>query len=169
MQQSRMPSPAILVSVLALAAALAVPALAETDAATSEVSQKKFKKLKKRVKALEQQSQQPGPQGPPGERGPAGENATNLFGYIRDQGTAGPAVGYGSGVTSVADADPGHGYRVTFNRSVTNCIVHATAGGGDPLGSALFGPGFALIEMYRGGADQVDLIFRSASGSEVNT
>ena len=88
MNQARMPSPAIIVGVLALVAALAGTAVAGPDASTSaSVKKKQFKKLKKRVKALEQQGQQPGPQGPPGEQGlpgTPGQDATKLFAYIRD-------------------------------------------------------------------------------------
>ena len=51
MKQHRMPSPAILVAVLALVAALAGTAVAGQDATRSAVSKKKFKKLKKQTKA----------------------------------------------------------------------------------------------------------------------
>ena len=78
-----------------------------------------------------------GPQGPQGERGPqgpAGQDATKLFAYIRDDGSAVTAsVQYGSGVTAVSDLTPGVSqYQVTFNRSLVNCVVQAANGFGNP-------------------------------------
>jgi hypothetical protein len=71
-----------------------------------------------------------------GEPGPPGENATKLFGYIRDNGPDIPAlVYYGSGVNSVSD-EPGNGtgYVVTFNQSLKGCVVLADPGIGFPEG-----------------------------------
>jgi hypothetical protein len=173
MTQLRMPSPAILVAVLALVAALAGTAVAGQDASTSASVQKQLKKIKKRVKALEQQGQQPGPQG---EQGPPGEDATKLFAYIRDAGSD-PAdtavVHYGSGVTAVIDgnpAEPGgtNNYTVTFNRDLANCVVQAAAGLGEPPGDDFAGTfSFPFITMRGGGL--VDLRFTNAAGSSVDT
>jgi hypothetical protein len=78
-----------------------------------------------------------GVQGPQGVQGVPGQDATRLLAHIRDSG--GPAddafVVYGSGVTSVTEVPATEGqYNVTFAQAVTNCIVHATAGIGDPVG-----------------------------------
>jgi len=60
----------------------------------------------------------PGAPGATGPRGPQGQNATKLFGYIRDGGSADTAtVQYGSGVTGVSDPAGDSGYVVRFNRS----------------------------------------------------
>jgi hypothetical protein len=164
MNQPRMPSPAILVAVLALVAALAGTAVAE-QATTSTVTNKKFKKLKKRVKALEQEGQQPGPQG---DQGQPGEDATNLFAFIRDpeSATQPTTVQYGSGVSAVSDPAGDSTYRVTFNRSVANCVVQAASGFGDPVGrSVTVNSSFPVIFMQEGDANQIDLIFGNAGGA----
>ena len=78
---------------------------------------------------------------PAGERGPQGlpgQDATKLFAYIRDPGLASNAmVEYGSGVTGITDLVGDNAYSVNFNRSVTNCVVLANAGVGDPAGMSL--------------------------------
>lgn len=162
MNRIRQPSPALIVAVLALVAAIAGTALAGTDATTSASVKKQIKNLKKRVTALENQGQVPGPQGPPGEQGEPGQpgqDATNLFAYIRDNGAADTAiVQYGSGVTAVSDSPATAGsYTVTFNRSVQNCVAQANAGIGDPAGAgATFSSAsFASVELNIGGADQL--------------
>jgi hypothetical protein len=155
----RQPSPALIVAVLALVAAIGGTALAGTDATTSASVKKQIKNLKKRVTALENQGQVPGPQGPPGEQGEPGQDATNLFAYIRDNGAADTAiVQYGSGVTAVSDSPATAGsYTVTFNRSVQNCVAQANAGIGDPAGAgATFSSAsFASVDLNIGGADQL--------------
>jgi hypothetical protein len=113
----------------------------------------------------------PGSEGPPGRTGAPGspgQDATKLFGSIvdplfNDNSTA--VVGYGTGVTSVNDP-PGtgsasnHEYLVTFSRSVTNCVVHATAGSGDPLTtSAGSNAALPIISMTSGTPEQVRLTF----------
>jgi hypothetical protein len=75
--------------------------------------------------------------GPQGIQGVPGQSATRLFAFIRDPSSASDAtvVDYGSGVTSVTEPSSTDGqYVVTFNRPMTNCIVQATAGVGEPAG-----------------------------------
>jgi hypothetical protein len=164
------PSPAIIVAVLALVAALAGTAIAGTDATTSASVKKQVKELKKRVTALEQTDQVPGPQGEQGEPGPPGEDATNLFAYIRDKVNGSTAnVQYGSGVTAVDDPEPGHAYVVTFDRSVVNCVVQATPGFGDPVGDAGRDAAMPTVEMYVGGADEVNVLFWTDSPGGITT
>ena len=165
MNQPRMPSPAILVAVLALVAALAGTAVAGPDASTSaSVKKKQFKKLKKRVKALEQQGQQPGPQG---EQGPPGQDATNLFAYIGDgSSTSTATVRYGSGVTAVTDTAGTGSYTVTFNRSLVNCVAQAVPGFGDPTGNASQMNSSAQVLVS---ANQAVVTFIDPAGNETDT
>jgi hypothetical protein len=94
-----------------------------------------------------------GDQGPQGARGPAGQDATKLFGYIRDFGTGDTAnVEYGNGVTAVSDGAGAGTYTVTFNRDLTGCVVLAQQGIGlsptPPTGSAsTIGPAHADVEL----------------------
>ena len=174
MNQVRMPSPAILVAVLALVAALAGTAVAGRDATTSaSVKKTQFKKLKTRVKALEQQGQQPGPQGPPGAQGEQGlpgqpgQDATNLFAYIRDDGNA--TVVYGTGIT-VNDPAGNGTYTVTFNQSVVNCVVQAAAGAGDPPGGApVIGGAFPTFDMSAGSSSQISVTFIDTASNVTDT
>ena len=103
-----------------------------------------------------------GPQGPQGEQGTPGEDATNLFAYVRDNGTA--AIGYGSGVAAVEDGGTFAPYTVTFSQSVANCVVLAEAGFGDPMGSASKSAGIPDIDMQTGGPAVVNVGFLSATG-----
>jgi hypothetical protein len=170
MNQSRMPSPAILVAVLALVAALAGTAVAGPDASTSaSVKKKQFKKLKKRVKALEQQGQQPGTEGPSGEQGEPGQNATKLFGYIRD-GAETANVQFGRGVSAVSDPAGNNSYVVTFNRSVVNCVFQAMAGVGNPTQGGGVLPSSAVVTAdIPGRPDQVGATFTNPAGNLTDT
>ena len=77
-----------------------------------------------------------GPAGERGEQGPPGQDATNLFAYIRHPPMQFPLVQYGSGVTSVVIAPVMPlTYTVSFDRSLERCVVTATAGTGDPAGT----------------------------------
>jgi hypothetical protein len=103
-----------------------------------------------------------GPAGPPGEPGKA---ATNLFAYIADQGDASNAfIEYGNGVTEVVEKEEVGRYWVSFNRSLANCVVSATAGLGYPLSQGSSGPAAprVLIEKPRG---IVDVLFLHPSDS----
>jgi hypothetical protein len=97
-------------------------------------------------------------------QGPPGQDATNLFAYVIDNGGAPAAsVQYGSGVTAVSDAaGEGGAYRLTFDRSVVNCVVHAVPGYGDPGGTAT-GEEDAVpfVAMDNGGPDEVDVFFEN--------
>jgi hypothetical protein len=79
------------------------------------------------------------PAGPEGRQGPRGENATKLFGYIRDgpggSGADTANVEYGSGVTAVTEGMTNGSYTVTFAQSLQNCVVHAIVGRGNPPGN----------------------------------
>ncbi len=136
--------------------------------ATASSVQKQVKKLKRRVRKLEQQVDGLGKQ-----QGPPGQDATKLFAYIRDDTSAVTAnVQYGSGVTAVSDLAGDSEYRVTFNRSLLNCVVQANVGFGNPRagGNAFVSPGAVP---FVGGADtddQVSVEFRRVdTGAVVDT
>lgn len=115
----------------------------------------------------------PGPQGPQGSQGlqgPPGQSATNLFGYIHDStGTAN--VQYGSGVTAVNDPSGPSAYTVTFNRSLVNCVVQATAGVGNPSGTTPLaaGPYIPRVNVSVGGSQVVEVAFIDDEGTLVDT
>jgi hypothetical protein len=102
---------------------------------------------------------------------PRGEDASKLFAYIRDGGSADTAtVQYGSGVSAVSDPPGDDSYTVTFSRSLVNCVVQAVAGFGDPAGS----PGGAgnlapLVDLSPGTAEQVEVTFRTGTGTLSDT
>lgn len=84
-----------------------------------------------------------GPKGDQGDQGPPGADgadATVLFAYIKDDfvntTAAESAYGANHGVTGVSDPDGQNGliapYVVTFDRDLSNCVAHATAGVGSP-------------------------------------
>jgi hypothetical protein len=114
---------------------------------------------------------QPGPQGPQGLQGPPGQSATKLFGYIHDStGTA--IVQYGSGVTAVNDPLATNEYTVTFNQSLVNCVVQATAGVGNPSGTTPLaaGPYIPRVNMSAGGSPAaVKVVFITDEGIAVDT
>ena len=113
-----------------------------------------------------------GVEGLQGPEGPAGQDATNLFAYVNDNGGAGTAsIVYGSGVTAVRDpAGSGGNYLLTFSRSLVNCVVQASLGYGDPFGG---GPGetnlFAFVAVDNGGPDQAEVFFENAAGTDTDT
>jgi hypothetical protein len=103
------------------------------------------------------------PAGPQGEQGEPGADATNLFGYIEEGGVAGDAtLQYGTGVTSVSEPPGTDGeYTVGFNRSLANCVVHATAGTGEPRSPSITrNTSIPLIRIDEGGANELTLQFR---------
>ncbi len=77
-----------------------------------------------------------GKQGPQGERGQA---ATKLFAFIND-GINPPnetaKIVYGNGVTSVTDPSGDGSYTVTFDQSLTKCVVYAQPGAAEGGGTA---------------------------------
>jgi hypothetical protein len=133
------------------------------------IARNQASKLDKEIELL------PGPKGDtgePGEQGPKGDKgdaATSLFAYIRDPGNTGEdaVVQYGSGVTDVSEVDdaPLHYYRVTFDQSIENCVVHATSGNGVPTGSVLTRFSFASVDMALGTANQAEVTFRQPNSS----
>jgi hypothetical protein len=108
-----------------------------------------------------------GPQGEQGPQGVPGEDATKLFGYIRDAGTA--VVHYGSGVTGVTDPPGNNAYLVRFNRSVENCVAQAEAGFGDPAGIASAIESLSSVSMSSGDDDQVRVRFLTHEGTVTDT
>lgn len=148
MQRISRKSPALVVAVIALTAALAGTAVGgvavtalnkkekkQVKRISKRVAKKQARKLDKRIELL------PGPQGPSGPAGPAGEDATKLFAYIRDEAsdtlsTTEATIAYGEGVTAVEDPDNAFTYTLSFDRSLAGCVVQANAGTGRPRGSA---------------------------------
>ena len=118
-----------------------------------------------------------GPPGPPGADGTAGapgspgQNATNLFAYIRDNGDGiAASVAYGKGVTAVSETAFAGEYRVTFNRSVSNCVAHATSGEGDPHAlAASTDQGAGAVYMQTDAAEVVEVVFQDAGGVDSDT
>jgi hypothetical protein len=112
-----------------------------------------------------------GPVGPAGAPGASGADATKLFAFILDNGSAATAeVAYGSGVTAVSDPAGNNAYTVTFNRSLANCVVQAVAGVGDPQPSAatVFNA-IPLVNMHDGGPDQVSVGFINTASAATDT
>ena len=118
-----------------------------------------------------------GPQGPPGTDGSAGspgspgQDATNLFAYVRDNGDGVAAsVAYGNGVIAVSETAFAGEYRVTFDRSVSNCVAHATSGEGDPhVAAASTDQGAAAIYMQTDAAEVIEVVFHDAAGADSDT
>lgn len=164
------PSPALLVAAVALVVALGGGAVAGvTSFNKSEkrevkaISKKQAKKLDRKI-ALK-----PGPRGPTGARG---EAATRLFAYIRDGGAGvAAAIIYGEGVIEVGDPGGGNTYTVTFDQSLVNCVVHATAGVGDPSGVTPLAAGayIPLVNVAEGTSEQADVTFTDNAGAGVDT
>jgi hypothetical protein len=146
--------------------------------ATASGVKKQVKNLKRKVKKLQAQveeiAKQPGPQGPAGQRGLPGQDATNLFAYIRDFAGSPSAAGTGEsgdGVTALSDPAGDSAYTVSFNQSVENCVVHAVPGVGDPPGTptGLAAVSLPTVNMAAGGANNVDVTFRLLSGTVTDT
>jgi hypothetical protein len=108
---------------------------------------------------------------PAGPQGLPGQDATNLFAYIRDQGDGAAAnVVYGKGVTAVSETAFAGEYRVTFDRSVLNCVAHATSGEGDPHGGAASTEqGAAAVFMQTDAAEVIEVVFDDAAGAGSDT
>ena len=110
------------------------------------------------------------PAGERGAQGLPGQDATKLFAYIRDPGLASNAmVEYGSGVTGITDPVGDNAYSVNFSRSVTNCIVLANAGVGDPAGMSLGKAATPFIALNEGGPDGIVVYFTDPGGATVDT
>jgi len=141
-------SAALMVAVVALISALGGGAVAgvtisklnkkekkQVKRISKRISKKQARKLDKRIELL------PGPNGPKGPKGDAGEDATNLFAYIRDTAsdtlsTDQATIAYGEGVTAVEDPDNSFTYTLSFDRSLSGCVVQANTGTGRPRGTA---------------------------------
>jgi hypothetical protein len=135
-------SAALMVAVVALVSALGGGAVAgvtisklnkkekkQVKRISKRVSKKQARKLDKRIELL------------PGPKGETGEDATNLFAYIRDTAsdtasTDQATIAYGEGVTAVEDPDNSFTYTLSFDRSLAGCVVQANTGTGRPRGTA---------------------------------
>jgi hypothetical protein len=113
------------------------------------------------------------PKGPQGKQGLPGQDATKLFAYIRDGGSGSAAtVVYGRGVTGIDDPAGSNGYTVTFDRSLADCVVDATAGVGNPSGTLPLAAGARIpfVNMSSPGAgDQVEVVFITEAGPVADT
>jgi hypothetical protein len=110
------------------------------------------------------------PAGERGGQGLPGQDATKLFAYIRDPSLASNAfVEYGSGVTGVTDPVGNSAYTVTFNRSVTNCVVQAVAGIGDPRGMSSGQAASPFVAMSEAGPEGVSVHFADKDAVIVDT
>jgi hypothetical protein len=111
-----------------------------------------------------------GERGLQGLQGLPGQDATKLFAYIRDPGLASNAmVEYGSGVTGITDPVGDNAYSVNFNRSVTNCVVLANAGVGDPAGMSLGKAATPFISLNEGGPEGIVVYFTDPNNNVVDT
>jgi hypothetical protein len=128
MNRIRQPSPAIVVAVLALVAALAGTAIAGPDAITSALSKKKVKQLIEREVA-EQIANATGPPGAPGADGVAGANGAN--GADGTNGTDGTARAYAAvWAHTIAPCTAGtSGDQCTFDHSKGVTAVRRTGTG----------------------------------------
>ena len=179
----RRPSPATVMAFIALVFAMggfAVAAIPGPDGTIKGCYKKNkgtlrvishTKKCKKSERTLtwnqKGQAGAQGQQGSQGLQGASGQDATKLFAYIRDSGTA--VVHYGSGVTDVTDPAGDNAYTVTFNRSLVNCVVQAVAGFGDPAGTAVGSFAFPFVSMVTGSEDQTNVTFHDAAGATTDT
>jgi hypothetical protein len=113
-----------------------------------------------------------GPQGEPGQPGAPGRDATKLFAFIRDTGAPNTAsIAYGSGVTGLTDPlAASSAYIVTFDRSLTGCIVLAVPGFGDPGASGASADyAMPIVSMSSGGANQVGILWHDETDTQVDT
>lgn len=131
-------SAALVVAVVALVSALGGGAVAGVTISklnkketkqVKRISKKQARKLDKRIELL------------PGPKGETGEDATNLFAFIRDTAsdtvsTDEATIAYGEGVTAVEDPDNSFTYTLSFDRSLAGCVVQANTGTGRPRGTA---------------------------------
>jgi hypothetical protein len=149
---SRRPSPAMMVSLLALFVALGGTSFAAVTLSKNSVRSKHIKNgqvkradlARNAVTSVKvkngsllgrdfkagQLPQGPkgdtGPQGPKGDKGDPGEPATRLWAAV--QGGATGTLLRGSGAVSVSKFGGTGQYRVVFNRSIRNCAWVATPG-----------------------------------------
>jgi hypothetical protein len=111
-----------------------------------------------------------GPQGPAGQQGvqgvqgPPGAAATNLWAVVDGAGTT-AALTRGSGVTNTEWIGTGE-YRITFNRSMSNCTYLATLGS---VATGFFTTPGEISTGQSGSDPNAVLIFtRNSAGTVVN-
>jgi hypothetical protein len=177
------PSPAMMVALLALFVALGGSSYAAIKLPKASVGPKQLKKnsvTSPKVKAgslllsdfkRSQRARLRGPQGLQGAQGAKGaqgvqgvpgQDATNLFAYVRDTGGGTAAtLEYEQGATAMSDPAGENNfvspYRVTFDRNLDNCVAHVTTGQGRPSGSAGFIASFPIAVIQDAGVVSVAL------------
>ena len=97
---------------------------AQTSASAKKTAKKALKLAKKNKKAIKNVELTPGPKGDQGDQGAQGDPATKLFASVLSGGD----LDYGKGATAAERTGTGT-YKVTFNRSLTNCVAAGVAGG----------------------------------------
>jgi hypothetical protein len=147
----RRPSPALVISCLALAVALggtgyAASVLPANSVGTKQLMNGAVVAAKVKPHSLVAANFKNGqvPPGPPGEKGadglpgaagPAGANgkdATKVFATVKKKAGGGVELGPSSGVSTLVKGSSGSGtYDLTFNQDVSNCAVLAIPGGKD--------------------------------------
>jgi hypothetical protein len=123
-----MPSPAILIAILALVAAVAGTAVAESglNANTSASAKKTAKKALKKAKKANQTAK--GAQASADDAQASADDATPLTAVVAADGS----VARGTGVTSTNAKLGGSGlYTVEFDRSLSDCVWVAQIGNGN--------------------------------------
>jgi hypothetical protein len=123
-----MPSPAILIATLALVAAVAGTAVAESglNANTSASAKKTAKKALKKAKKANQTAK--GAQASADDAQASADDATPLTAVVAADGS----VARGTGVTSTNAKLSGSGlYTVEFDRSLSDCVWVAQIGNGN--------------------------------------
>lgn len=124
----KMPSPAILIAILALVAAVAGTAVAESgpNANTSASAKKTAKKALKKAKKANQTAK--GAQASADDAQASADDATPLTAVVEADGS----IARGAGVTSTNAKLSGSGlYTVEFDRSLSDCVWVAQIGNGD--------------------------------------
>jgi hypothetical protein len=174
------PSPSMMVALLALFVALGGSSYAAIKLPKASVGPKQLKRnsvTSPKVKPgslllsdfkRSQRTQLRGPQGLQGAQGARGvqgapgQDATNLFAYVRDTGGGTAAtLEYEQGAKAMSDPAGENNfispYKVTFDRNLDNCVAHVTTGRGRPSGSAGFIASFPIAVIEDAGVVDVAL------------
>lgn len=109
-----------------------------------------------------------GERGLAGPQGPPGQDATKLFAYVLDNTGSGTAsIQYGKGVTGLSDPAGDNAYRLTFDRSLVDCVVLAVPGYGNPAGTSTVQTAIPVVSMEVGNPNQADVFFEKPLGGGV--
>jgi hypothetical protein len=127
------------------------------------------KGIKKAIKkeVAKQIGKATGPPGPAGANGSDGQDATKLFAYIRDNGSADTATVQYPAVVAVFDPAGNSFYQLFFNQSIVNCVVQAVAGAGNPRGTAAIVSSFPTVDLIAG--NQALVTFSTDAGAVTDT